>query len=163
MAIDLGDLVDSLRREVNPPGFDLFPDATEDEWIGNLQDGFWEAVLDGIISGYNENDGVVTPKSGDKDLSREFQQLVVFYAGFRIVRNALRQINTVFRAKAGPVEYETQQAATILRSILNDLMDRRKYLLDRLADHGLVNSFYIDAVISRDQNIMHSNTWWVGS
>jgi len=36
MAIDLGDLVESLQREVSPPGTNLFPDAVDDEYFGHL-------------------------------------------------------------------------------------------------------------------------------
>ena len=46
---DLFDLVDGLKREVNSIGADSFPDATDDEWLGNLQDGFWEQPCDGAL------------------------------------------------------------------------------------------------------------------
>lgn len=163
MAVDLSDLVENLKREVNAPGISQLPDATDAEYLGNLQDGFWEAVLDGLISGYTESDGIVTPTSGTTDMPRELQQLVIFYAGFRIVRNQLRDLKTAFRASAGPVSYETEQAATILTRILDDLKNRRDVMLRRLSDIGVVNDYYIDAYLARQESIGYGDTVWVGN
>ena len=164
MAIDLGNLIESLQREVSPPGTDLFPDATDDEYFGYLQDSFWEMKLDGIepFDNYTEDgNGIVTPIDGDTDLSRDLQQLVVLYGGIRIVRNAMRNINTLFRTKAGPVEYETQQSAQVLKSILDDLAERRNFILNRLSDIGAVDATYVDMVAQRDFSMGNSNAWWV--
>jgi len=162
MAVDLGDLIPSLQAEVSPPGEDLYPDALEDDWFQRLQDGFWEAVLDGLISGYNESEGIVEPTSGTTDLSRELQQLVVFYAGFKIVRNSIRSLNTKFRSKAGPVEFETEKAAGALRDILKELQQKRAILLQRLGDLGVTDTYYIDAVLQRDSNYADGLISWVG-
>lgn len=158
--IDLGDLIESLQREVNAPGLDQLPGATDTDYLGNLQDGFWEAVLDGVISGYTESDGIVTPVSGDTDLGRDLQQLVVFYAGFRIVRNQLRDLKTLFKTAAGPVSYETQQSALILSRIMDDLNKRRSIILQRLGDIGNTSSVYIDGVIARDEAVRYGDTWF---
>ena len=164
MAIDLGDLVESLQREVSPPGTNLFPDAVDDEYFGHLQDSFWEVKLDGIepFANYTESDGLVSPISGTEELSRDLQQLIVLYGGIRIVRNAMRNINTLFRTKAGPVEYETQQSAQVLKSILDDLAARRNFILNRLSDIGAVDAAYVDMVVQRDFSIGNGGTWWVG-
>ena len=160
MAVDLSDLVESLKREVNPPGTDYFPDASDTEFLGNLIDGFWEAVLDGLISGYTvDDDGLVTPVSGSTDMARDVQQIIVFYAGFRILRNVLRNIQTTFRAKAGPVEYETQQSASTLKDLLADLSNRRKLLLDRLSDMGAIPTYYADAVVEREARWWYDGGW----
>ena len=164
MAIDLGDLVESLQREVSPPGTDLFPDATDDDYFGNLQDSFWEIKLDGIepFANYTESEGLVSPSSGTTELTRDLQQLIVLYGGIRIVRNAMRNINTTFRAKAGPVEYETQQSATVLKCILDDLASRRNFILNRLSDIGAVDTAYVDMVYQRDFSMGNGGVWWVG-
>lgn len=151
MAVDLFDLVESLRREVDPPGTPAFPDATEDEFAGHLADAFWEIRLDGMLSGYAESDGLVSPTSGTTELGRDLQQLIVLYAGVRIVRNQLRQLQTSFRAKAGPVEYETEQAASVLKGVLDDLVSRRNLILTRLSDLGVVDTYYIDSLYERDR------------
>lgn len=163
MAVDLGDLVDSLKREVSVPGdfATVFPNSTDGDLSGALSDAFWDARLDGLIVGYTETDGLVTPTSGSVELTRDLQQLVVFYAGYRIVRNALRSISTSFRAKAGPVEYETQQAATQLTEILKDLQRRRMQLLERLSDLGQIPAFYVDAYASRNDSLSLNDITWV--
>lgn len=160
MAVDLGDLIESLRREVSPPGEDLFPDATDDDYFGNLQDSFWDARLDGLLEGYTESDGLVVPTSGTTELTRDLQQLVVLYAGVRIVRNHLRALNTLFRSKAGPVEFETQKSAQVLKAILDELHARRNLVLTRLSDVGSVDSYYIDALIARDESLGYGDTYW---
>lgn len=165
MAIDLGDLIESLEREVSPPGTDLFPDAVEDEYFGHLQDSFWEVKLDGIeaFENYTESEGLVTPVTGTTELTRDLQQLIVLYAGIRIVRNTLRNINTLFRSVAGPVEFETQTSASVLTAILNELQMRRNFILNRLSDIGAVDTTYIDMVITRDLSQgTEGGTWWVG-
>ena len=155
MAVDLSNLIDSLRREVNPPGENLFPNATEDDLIGHLQDAFWEARLDGLLPEYTEDGGLVTP-----DLPRDLQQLVVFYAGFRIVRNHLRNLNVTFRSKAGAVEFETQKSANVFKELLLELKRKRDLILTRLSDIGKVDSYYVDAIIARTDSMFYGDTWF---
>ena len=161
MAVDLGDLIENLQAEVNPPGTDLFPDANDEDWVVRLQNGFWNAVLDGLIIGYTESDGLVTPMSGTTDLSRDLQQIVVFYAGMDTIRNEIRNLGVNTRAKAGPVEFESTKSATTLRDILKELQYRRNLLLNRLGDLGVTSTYYIDAVIARDQSYVDGLTSWV--
>lgn len=160
MAVDLFDLVEPLRREVSPPGEDLFPNADDDDFLGNLQDAFWDARLDGLLEGFTESDGSVVPTSGSTDLSRDLQQLIVLYAGLRIVRNHLRSMNTVFRSQAGPVEFETQKSAQLLKALLDELRTRRNLVLTRLSDLGSVDSYYIDALVERDLSLDYGDTYW---
>lgn len=161
MAIDLSDLVELLRSEVDAPGEDSFPDAVEDDWVNQLRSAFWEVVLDGVISSYEETDGIVTPTSGTTDLARDLQQLVIFYAGVRVIRNKLRTMGTAFRAKAGPVEYETQNSAQVLKSILDELVRKRNVILNRLSDMGSVDSHYIDMIMYRDEALTYGDSWFV--
>lgn len=160
--IDLEDLVPSLKREVNPPGTDLFPNATEAEWLGHLQDAFWEARLHGMLVGYTESDGLVSAIGSSSDMTRDLQQLVVLYAGFRIVLSQFRNIRSSFRAKAGPVEYETTQAATVLRDVLKAIEDKIKLVLGRLSDVGMGSATAVfDAVIERTVAIAYGEQWFV--
>lgn len=161
MAVDLSDLVELLRSEVDAPGEDSFPDAVENDWVNQLRSAFWEGVLDGVISGYEEDEGIVSPTTGSTDLSRDLQQLVIFYAGVRVIRNKLRTMGTAFRAKAGPVEYETQNSAQVLKSILDELVRKRNLILTRLSDMGSVDSHYIDMIIYRDEAQAYGDAWWV--
>lgn len=184
MSVDLANLVDSLKREVNPPGSDFFPDATDDHWIGSLTDAFWELRLFGMLSGFEEDaaarggpltfiEGIVTPigvlegydaPTGyvPEDLSRDLQQLVVLWGGYKIVLARLGTLNSLFRAKAGPVEYETQQAATVLKTLLDALKARIDDIVKHLStwntDPGVA---IIDSVIERSYAQAVGETWWV--
>lgn len=161
MAVDLGDLVIPLRMEISPPGQDLFPDATDDEFTDRLANGFWNARLDGILAGYVESDGAITPVDGTTDMSRELQQVIVFYAAYDTILLALRAMNTSFRAVAGPVEFETQQSAQVLRDIAQALKEKRNILLTRLSDLGLTTDYVIDSVIARQDSLLARVTTWV--
>jgi hypothetical protein len=160
-SIDLEDLVPDIKTEVNYPGSDAFPNSSDVEWKSHLRSGFWDAVMDGTIIGYEESDGIVTPKSGDTALDREFQQLIIFYAGMRIIRNQLLQMKTMSKYKAGPVEYEVQQSAQVLKGVLDMLTERRNIILTRLSDIGSSKTTYIDMVISRDIALNDQLTYWM--
>lgn len=162
MAVDLSDsdtLIASLKREVSPPGTDLFPTASDDEWFGQLQDSFWEAKLFGFFAGYTESDGLISPLLGTTDLDRANQELIVLFAGARVIRNELKNMNTLFRAQAGSVEFETQNSAQLLVAILKDI--RSKVDL-ALAAIGTVNSTtvaYIDSLIGREDSLYFGDTF----
>lgn len=160
--VDLGDLVESLKREVSPPGTDLYPDATDDRWLGDLSDAFWEAVLQGAITGYTVDDnGIVTQISGTTDLPREVQQLLVLYAGYRVLLTSLQNTNTVFRATAGPVSFEQQKSAQALQAVLKSLTDRLKISVAGLRSSSVVTSAVFDSVIERNCSYAHGAGYWV--
>lgn len=157
MATDLSDLIPYLLDELAPPGqgADAFPDADDQTWLRYLQSAFWSARLDGLLKGYTEEDGMASP-----DLPRDFQQIVVLYAAISVVSNQMLATQTAFRAKAGPVEYEEERSATLLRALLDELIRRRNLILERLGDLGQVESYYIDAVFERSDSIRHRDTYW---
>lgn len=121
-------LVPALKRELAVPGTfaAVFPDTTDTDLTGALADGFAEAQLFGFFKSLS-----LTESNGDwtisEDLSAAGSALVVIYASIRAIRAQLRNLKTMQRYKAGPVEFETQQAATVLTAELG-------YLKDRLAD-----------------------------
>ena len=136
--------------------------ATDDEWLAKLKNAFWLAVLDQVISGYEmDEDGTITETDGTATLSSQLQYLIVLYACMDVVRNQLLQMKTVFRAKAGPVEYETQQSAQVLKALLDQFMNQRDRILDTLASTSNLSTYYIDAVRSRDYAIRIDATDWV--
>ena len=121
---------------------------------------FWHARLDGLFTNYRAVDGLVEPISGGEDLPREQQQLLILYAGLDIVLTELRNAQSAFRAKAGPVEYETQQSAPLLREVLNTLKSRIAFVIGNLTSYaGEVQAF--DSVIARTESILYQDTWWV--
>jgi hypothetical protein len=138
MAVDLSDYAPTLRREVTPLGSALFESITDTQLTPYLTDAFWEARLDGFLTGYTaDEDGIVEPTAaGGADLTPAGVALIVLYAGIKILRNRILNMNTGFRAKAGPVEFEQQNSATMLAEMLKQLRDRKNQLLDRAAHIG---------------------------
>ena len=160
MAVDLADFVPSLRREVTPPGSDLFTDVSDDVFTGYLADAFWEARLDGFLAKWTaDEDGIVTPAaSGTPELTRDLVALIILYAGIKVLRNKILNTNTTFRATAGPVEFETQNSATMLVELLKQLKASKDRILDLVADSGFTPVELIDAYAVRQ----FSNTSYYG-
>lgn len=150
MAVDLGDYVDTLRREVNPPGVDIFTDAGEDDYIGYMADAFWEASLDGFLKEWScDPDGLITPVAvGGEDLPRGEVALIVLYAGIKMLRNRILNLNTGFKAKAGPVEFEQQNSATMLVEMLRQLKSNKDRILAQSDNFETLDS-YFDAYSTR--------------
>ena len=164
-SVDLADLVPDLVTELNVPGVDAYSTVSEQEWIDRLRNAFWYSVLDGLIIGYEDEDGIVKPTaSSGSALSRELQQIVIMYAAINVVRNKLLELKTVFRAKAGSTEYETQQAASVLTALLAEFSERRKYILNRIGDKGTARRMYVfDGFNARQDAINSGYTSWIGA
>ncbi len=158
MAIELFELVEPLKRAVSPPGVVVFPDATDTMFAGYLSDAFWEIRMLGMFTNYTEADLEVSPITGIEDLPREQQSLIILFAAITIVTNELKNLETVFRVKAGPAEFETQKSATLLRDVLAELQRRRTIVEENLLSLGEVTDAYIDSVWERD---LHYGTYWI--
>lgn len=162
MAVALEQLVDPLIRAVNPPGVELFPDATIDDWMGRLADAFWDARLHGMLSGYTVVGEEIEPaQPTDDDMPRELQQLIVVLAAFRTVSTHLLNVKTAYAAKAGPVSLETAQSAMVLRSVFDDMKQRLALLKEELQAHAGTSTLYLDAVIARGDAMQYGDTTWV--
>lgn len=161
--VDLSDLTDDMKSELSVPGVDSFTTATDSQWLSQLRNAFWETVLDGIIVGYQESDGVVSPidASSSTPLARDLQQVIIYYAGLRILRNKMIDIKTKTKSAAGPVSFEVEQSATVLKGLFDELVLRRQIWLKRLSDIGSTDSYYVDAVIARSESLNYGDTWWV--
>ncbi len=158
MAVDLSEdqYIASLKREVTPLGSTLFAGVPDEAWLGYLTDAFWAAKLDGFMEGYVEEDGEVEHESGGPDLDRKFVALIVLYAGIQILRNRIMNMNTGFRAKAGPVEFEQQNSATMLAEMLKQLRATKDKILDELDDYQS-NTMVLDALSVRT---FSSSSYW---
>lgn len=164
VSVDLSDqLIESIKGEVSPPGTDLFPDATDDEWLVQLENSFWEARLFGFFAGFTESDGLITPLSGSTDLDRANQQLIVLFAAGRIIRNELTGKNTLFRAKAGPVEFEVQNSAQMMVAILRDIRSKIDLALAALGEINSTTVAYIDSLVGREESIYYGDTFFWSS
>lgn len=156
MAVDLTAYVPSLLREVQPPGTSLYAGVGEADWVQYLADGFWEARLDGFLEGFVVAQGgfgsyELLPPTGMADSAPEVRMaisLMVMYAGIRVLRNRILNTNTSFRAKAGPVEFEQQNSATMLAEMLKQLRMTKDRILEQL-DAGMTPTLVLDAYSQR--------------
>jgi hypothetical protein len=161
MSVDLADLIPSLKVQINPPGSDLFPTTTNNEWVLRLENAFWNARLDGLFGAYAATDGEIAPIDPNAvDLGRDAQQLVILYAGLDIVTNELRNLSSSFSAKAGPVEYSTQRSAQLLRDVLNSITLRIKNIIGNLTTYASPTVSF-DAIIERTDAMASGALWWV--
>jgi hypothetical protein len=158
MSVDLADFVEELKIQVNPPGVDLFPGTTDPEWLRRLVAGFWDGRLQGLtaLKGYTvDAAGVVTAQdSRAPDMPRELVQLVV---------NAATNLKTQFKAQAGPVSYEQQQSATVMRDILAAVKEEKAIILGRLGDEGVISPYVVDLVQQADNALTQGFTSWVSA
>jgi hypothetical protein len=158
MAVEVVDLVPSLKREVQPPGVELYPGVSDADWVGHLTDAFGEARLDGFLEGYtvvemSPGDAEIQPLSGPDAITlqnfRHELAVVVLYAGIRVLRNRILNMNTGFRAKAGAVEFEQQNSATMLAEMLKQLRATKERILDSIDEGDATAVTMIDAYSTR--------------
>lgn len=156
MATNISAMISQLQREVNPPGYELFPDALPGDFLGYVTDGFWEGRLMGVFTGWTVKDGseLATPVSGtfitndnEDNFPDEHQMFTTIIAGFRLVQRRAVTLAQNFKAEAGPVAYEQQVSATVLREILQSL-ERRLNLYKELYSDLIASEvfFYMDGV-----------------
>ena len=162
MAVDMTELVESLKNEVSPPGTDLYPSVTDTQWLSRLRDAFWEAKLKKAFSSYTLEDDEIVPISGTTDMPREQQQLIVLFAGFRVALTTFQNMNSSFRAKAGPVEYETQKSAQTLKALLDTLRERINAAMEAVDGTSTGNlAMVIDGLYERTQAISYGDLYYV--
>lgn len=168
MAVNLLDMVPTVRREVTPPGSTTFQTVPDTVFVGYLADAFWEVKLDGFIEPYVcDSSGIIIP-AGDPDaanisqgfdatpfdpsvdMPRDQVALVCLYAGIKIIRNKLLEQTSRLRAKAGPVEFEQDYSANLLVEMLKELQAIRTRLLFLKAEDMQVS--LIDAFSARSSS-----------
>lgn len=172
---DLANLSESLKRRVAVPGdfADLFPNTTDDDVVGVLMDGFARAQLDGYFGSVTATDaGILTP-----DITRPQGSLIVLYGGVLMVQTQLLNLKNKQRYVAGPVQYETEQSASILTAILKQLNDEKVAIATLAARDGataaftMADMYFIKAVgtypgfdigLEFDRAYDYSNPWGSG-
>lgn len=164
-AVDLADLIEDLVYSMSPPGVDAFSNVSEDEWVSRLRDGFWNAFLYGLFSDYNEVDGVVTHRTDPtQTFPREYQQIVILFTGINSLNRQLAIANTGSRYKAGSVEYEVQQSASLLNAILANFEKQRDFIVDQIQNGNYFGGvFVMDAFHGRQQGYRDGTLTWVGN
>lgn len=156
--IELVELVPVLQRALNPPGVDLFPSATEAEWVGRLSDAFWRARLAGFFPGHREADGEVSPVGSGSDLSRTEQQIIVAYARVAALQNRILNLTTMSRSKAGPVETETQRSAQMLVEMLRQAAAELTEVAATVA-RTATQARFLDGVAVRTAGVLAGTGW----
>lgn len=166
MATPITDLRASLRREINIPGFPQLPDITNSELDGYIMDGFWEVRLLGMLESYTLTDGtefatppgnVIKGTTDDSDFPPQYQMLVVIDAGLRMLRLKMLELARGITAKAGPVEYQNQPSATVLRAILDSLQQRLNELKAAYSELFVGGGFhYFDGELQRESAILQN-------
>lgn len=164
MATLVSSMRDMLRREINVPGFGQLPTITTTELDGYISDGFWEARLLGMLDGYTLTDGteqatplgpVIFKSTDNTDLATQLQLLVVIVAGLKLIRLKALTLAQSLSVKAGPVEYERQISATVLRAILESLERRLAFLQANYSDmFASVPFHYFDAEVQREYSLV---------
>lgn len=163
MSTPVSEMRELLKREINVPGFAQLPGITNSQIDGYIKDGFWEARLMGVLSAYTQDDGasLATPVdsiyriSDEADLPMELQMLVVIVAGLKLIRLKALNLAVSLRAQAGPVEYEQQVSATVLREILQSFERRLQVLFglySELATTGAMT--YFDGELQRTSSVI---------
>lgn len=164
-SIDLEDLIPDLKVELQTPGATTYDGVSTEEWTIRLRNAFWEAHNYGFMSGWTENEGLVSALNNPTAaaMTRDQQHLIILHAAMTVIRSELRQLNSRSLYEAGSVKYETERSANVLKGILDDMNSRLAYLVQRLADDGIATDIhYIDSYISRQNAINTDLAVWVG-
>lgn len=163
MAVLIDNLIESLKNEVSPPGTDLYPSVSDPQWRSRLLDAFWEAKLAKAFPNYTiDGSNNIVPISGTTDMPREQQQLIVLFAGFRVALTAFQNIKSGFRAKAGPVEFEQQQSAQVLKGLLDALRERIKDALEDVDGTSMGSlALVLDGLAARSAAISDGDLFFV--
>lgn len=160
MAVDLSEFVPALRREVVPPGSDVFTAVDDETFLGYLSDGFWDARLDGFVTHWStSDDGIVTPVAPvTTDIPRELIALVIVYAGIKIIRNQLLNMKASQHYKAGPVEVTTSSSAMVMSEMMRQLAATR----DRFLQLALLQTYVTNVTMIDGYSIRQVNPYSYG-
>lgn len=148
---DISDQVEQLKRAVAVPGkFEIYyPETTDDDLTGALEDAFAQCQLDGFFPTYqlDLNTGLVTP-----DLLLSEIRMIVLYSSIRIIQTQLMNTKNQTRYEAGGAVYDVQTSSNVLTAILNELVTEKKDIITRLqqvstaAAYATVDAYFTRAV-----------------
>lgn len=152
MFTDLTDHVDRFKREVAPLGqFEsLNPEVFDSDVVWALADAFGEAQMMGMFPAHTLEGADVSPALSPREVS-----VVVAFAGARHLRNQLFEAETRSKYEAGPVLYEVERSAALLRDLLKATLDKLKRVVDDdVASRRVLNEVYvIDAYALRSAGL----------
>lgn len=144
---DVSDLVDSLKRATAPLGdfVSVFGNATDDDVVGALMDGFSEAQLDGW---FTPSMGAAVSLDVDAEtftpnITNAQGALIVLYAAYRMALARLLSIKTRVKYQAGGADYETETAASVLTTALAQMSARKIQLYKKALYSGANAAFHM--------------------
>jgi hypothetical protein len=146
---DLVDVVPSLRNVIARPGTfaTLFPETTEADLVDVLRDGLAECHLEGILLDHTSDEfGLVDP-----DLDSGQAAMVLLFAGARLVRAELLNRASHKKYVAGPVSFEEDQSAQILKDILAGMAEQKTRMIATWSQTSAAGSIFAmaDAYVVR--------------
>lgn len=158
MTTPITDLIPMFDREINVPNASQIT-ASAGQKLGYIEDGFWDARLSGLLPKFTVVDGADTDPPGttgtkyftdastkSQSLDQQYWMMIVIFAGYRLLRLRIMQLAVNFTAEAGPVSYEQQASATVLRALLENLQRRVDELKALYSDEYGSTLFYMDGV-----------------
>lgn len=151
----VSDLRAQLSRRINVTGAEQLGDLTSGLLDGHILDGFWSARLQGMLAAYTSDGTDITKSSNGDDLPEHLQQMVVLFAAFHLIRMKIMQLAVNFSAKAGPVEYEQQASATVLRALLDSLEREIVQLKAIYSDQYGGAFYYMDGVLQSEYALLN--------
>ncbi len=151
-----------LDREINIPNATQIT-ASAGQKLGYIEDGFWDVRLSGMLDNFTIVDGSETDpaltagknyftdiSSKSKDLDQQYWMMIIIFAGFRLLRLRIMELAVNFTAEAGPVSYEQQASATVLRALLDSLQARVNELKSVYSDQYNSVFMLMDGVAQRE-------------
>lgn len=150
MAVDLSDYVEALRAKANPPGEELYPEASPEDWRLRLSNAFWDGYLHRMFRDFTEAEGTVSAKAeGGANMPRDQIQLIVLYAALDALLARLGDLKTQFRGQSGPTEIEYQRSAQVLTEIIKARRAELAEITADLARRGVTATYFLDATAAR--------------
>jgi hypothetical protein len=162
-SMELIDLVPSLKRALAAPGefATFFPSSTDNDLAATVADGVAEAQLDGFLSSISLD---VLNASTSPDLSNAQQSLVILYSMSRVLTARVANLKNRTRYKAGNVEAETEQSASVLVELLRTTKERKKALLEEAKMGNLANAFaMVDMYVAKSIDFSSSDVGYLTS
>lgn len=145
---DLGEATTSLANTIARPGTfaTLFSETTDNDLVDVLRDGFAECQMEGMFSDYTDTDGVIDP-----DLTNGETATVVLFAAVRLLRAELANRASHVRYEAGPVTFEEDRSAQVLRQVFDDMRAQKARMTNLLSETGNAGSVFLlaDAYVAR--------------
>lgn len=159
--MDLSVLAPALQRSLAVPGdfATLFPNTTDADLTDTLADAVAECHLDGFLADtvLDVNLATTTP-----DLTTAQQALVVLYAMARVLNARVANLKNRTRYKAGNVEAETEQSASVLVELLREVRDRKKQLLDDARAGNVATAFaMVDMYVAKSIDVSSTDVNYI--